>query len=120
MRLSIVSLTKGMEFVGDVVSKRQHYFVLRATSVYYVLSMSNTKVNSGNFNLVSKRAVDYLLKRLAGRKGVTAKSVHARTKRPRLLTTHLQVLNALYVMAAMGRAHIDRRVKGKALYFNVR
>ena len=62
MRLSIVSLTKGMEFVGDVVSKRQHYFVLRATSVYYVLSMSNTKVNSGNFNLVSKRAVDYLLK----------------------------------------------------------
>lgn len=120
MRLSIRSLTTGMDFVGDVVSKRQYYIVMQAKSVYYVLSMSNAKVNAGNFNLVSKRSVDYLLKRLAGRKGVTAKSVHSRTKRPRMLTTHLQVLNALYVIAAMGRAHIDRRVKSRSLHFNVR
>lgn len=120
MRLSIANLKKGLEFVGEVTSIRQHYMVMKSDKVYYVLSMSNAKPNSGNFNLIAVRAVEYLGKRLKGKRGVTTKSVFARTKRPRMLTTQMQVLNAFYVLVASGGAIIDGRRKGRTLYFNVR
>jgi hypothetical protein len=84
------------------------------------MSLSPSKKNAGNFNLVPVRAVDRLHTRLRGRQGVTSKAVHAASRDRRTFPTALFVLNALYVLVATGRASVDRRHHSKELYFNVR
>lgn len=120
MKLNVKSLTTGLEYHGQVDGKRQHYYVLSSPRQYFVMSLSRSKRSSGNFNLVSKTAVDRLFKRLRGQQGVTAKLVFARSRKPREIPSHLTALNMLYVMVATGRAVIDERHKSREIFFNVK
>ena len=119
MKLSVDSLTKGLEFHGEVQGKRQHYYVLSSPRQYFVMSVSLAKRDAGNFNLVSKTAVEALYRRLRGRRGVTARHVFDRSRKGRLVTSSLNALNMLYVMAATGRASIDAKRKTPQIFFNV-
>src|SRR5256712_12309493 len=65
MKLSVKSLTTGLTFHGEVHGKRQHYYVLSSARQYFVMSISNSKRDAGNFNLVGKAAVDRLYRRLS-------------------------------------------------------
>ncbi|MGH7263862.1 MAG: hypothetical protein ACREMB_03270 [Candidatus Rokuibacteriota bacterium] len=120
MKLNVKSLTTGLQFHGEVQGKRQHYYVLSIAQQYFVMSVSLTKRDAGNFNLVSKSAVDQLYRRLRGQKGVTAKVVFTRSKSRRLVPSRLAALNMLYVLVATGRAGIDQRHRSRELFFNVR
>lgn len=120
MKLSVRSLTTGLQFHGEVEGKRQHYYVLSSARQYFVMSLSRSKRDAGNFNLVSKSAVDQLYRRLRGQKGVTARLVFARSKSRRLVPSSLAALNMLYVLVATGRATIDQRHRSRELFFNVK
>jgi hypothetical protein len=121
MKLSVESLTTGLQFHGEVEGKRQHYYVLSSPRQYFVMSLSVRKRDAGNFNLVSRTAVDRVYRRLRGRQGLTAKAVFSRSKNRRSVPSHLAALNLLYVLVATGRAGIDQRYRSsRELFFNVR
>jgi hypothetical protein len=120
MKLSVKGLIKGLEYHGEVQGKRQHYYVLSSARQYFVMSASHSKRSSGNFNLVSRKAVDKLRRRLRGQQGLTAKIVFTRSRNRRLVPTRLAALNMLYVLVATGRASIDERHKSKEIFFNAK
>ena len=120
MKLSVTSLTRGLTFHGEVQGKRQHYYVLSSPHQYFVMSVSNSKRAAGNFNLVTKSAVDRLYRRLRGQQGLTARLVFDRTRSRRLLPSSLAALNMLYVLVATDRASIDQRHKSREIFFNMR
>jgi hypothetical protein len=120
MKLSLESLTTGLTFHGEVEGKRQHYYVLSNARQYFVMSLSASKRDAGNFNLVSKATVDRLYRRLRGRRGLTARRVFSRSKNRRFVPSPLAALNMLYVLVATGRASIDGRHKTRELFFNVK
>lgn len=120
MRLSVKSLTTGLHFHGEVQAKRQHYYILSGARQYFVMSVSISKRDAGNFNLVSTSAVDRLYRRLRGRQRLTAKVVFIRSRNRRLVPSHLAALNMLYVLVATGRASIDGRHRSRELFFNVK
>jgi len=118
MKLSVQSLTTGLEYHGEVEGKRQRYFVLSSARQYFVMSLSRSKRDSGNFNLVGKAAVERLYRRLRGKRGLTARLVYERSRRG--VPSALTALNMLYVLVATGRATIDRRrAAARELFFNV-
>ena len=120
MKLSVASLTTGLQFHGEVQGKRQHYYILSNPRQYFVMSISRSKRDAGNFNLVSKTAVEQLYRRLRGRRGLTARLVFDRSRKGRLVASSLAALNMLYVMAATGRASIDAKRKTPQIFFNVK
>lgn len=120
MKLNVKSLTTGLQFHGEVQGKRQHYYVLSSARQYFVMSVSRSKRDAGNFNLVGKSAVDGVYRRLRGRRGLTAKAVFTRSRNRRLVHSHLAALNMLYVLVATGRATIDNRHTSRELFFNVK
>ncbi len=120
MKLNVRSLTRGLAFHGEVQGKRQHYYVLSSARQYFVMSVSLAKRAAGNFNLVSRGAVDRLYRRLRGQQGLTAKLVFARSRNRRLVPTPLAALNMLYVLVATGRASIDERHRSREIFFNVK
>jgi hypothetical protein len=121
MKLSVDSLTTGLQFHGEVQGKRQHYYVLSSARQYFVMSLSRSKRDAGNFNLVSRPAVDQLHRRLRGRRGLTARQVYSRSKDRRAVPSALTALNMLYVLVATERAIIDpRRKAAREIFFNVK
>ncbi len=120
MKLGVESLTTGLTFHGEVQGKRQRYYVLSNARQYFVMSVSASKRDAGNFNLVGKSAVDRLSRRLRGRKGLTARLVYTRSRNRRLVRSPLAALNMLYILVATGRASIDQRHTSRELFFNVK
>lgn len=120
MQANIRSLAAGLQFRGEVSGMRQTYYVFEARRYYFVLSFSKSKRSSGNFNLVSARAVAYVRRNFAGRQDLTAKLLVARSRKPRLVGSALQALNILYVLVALGAAVRDERFRDRELHFNIR
>ena len=119
MKLNVKSLTKGLQFHGEVEGMRQHYYVLSSPRHYFVMSVSRAKRDAGNFNLVAAATVDRIHRRLRGRRGLTAKQVYTGTRNRRAVPSALVALNILYVLVATGHATIDRRKNSRELFFNV-
>ena len=120
LKLSVNSLTTGLTFHGEVQGKRQHYYILSSARQYFVMSVSSSKRDAGNFNLVSKSAVDRLYRRLRAQQGLTARHVFNRTRNRRLVPSSLAALNILYVLVATDRASIDMRHKTREIFFNMK
>src|SRR2546425_5071584 len=120
MKLSVDSLTTGLQFHGEVQGKRQHYYVLSSARQYFVMSLSLSKRDAGTFNLVSRWVVDRLHRGLRGGRGLTARLVFPRSKNRRAVPSPLAALNMLYVLVATGGAIIDpRRKSAREIFFNV-
>jgi hypothetical protein len=118
--MNIKKLTQGLSYSGEVEGKKQTYYIFAGGEFYLVMSFSATKPGAGNFNIVERDAVDYVLKRIAGLKGITSADVVEKAKKTRHAPTSLAALNILYVLVAMGHAKVDGRRVGQALYFNVK
>src|SRR2546428_14149932 len=118
MKLSVDSLTTGLQFHGEVQGKRQHYYVLSSARQYFVMSLSLSKRDAGNFNLVSRSVVDRLQRRLRGRRGPAARLLVNRAENRRAAASALAALNMLYAPGAKGPARTDpRRKAARASYF---
>jgi hypothetical protein len=120
--MNIRLLQRGLEYRGRVHAIRQSYHVFESAGYFLVLSFARARSRrgSGYFNLVDKAAVDYVLERLGGTRGVTANSVLAAARRTRHIPTRLLALNVLYVLVALGRATITRSGANRQLFFTVR
>src|SRR5438874_6367502 len=119
MKLDVKTLTRGLEFHGEVEGKRQRYFVLSSPRQYFVMSLSRSKRGAGNFNLVGKTVVERLHRRLRGRRNLTARIVYERSRRG--VPSALVALNMLYVLVATRRASIDSRpAAARQILLNVR
>ena len=117
--MNIRSLSSGLSFRGKVVGRRQTYYVFEGPKIILVFSFSRSKPKAGYFNAVSYEAVKYAVRLLKGKQGVTAQSLHKRSRKPRLVGSALEALNILYTLVATGRARIDRRYKTGQLFFNI-
>jgi hypothetical protein len=118
--MNIKSIASGLEYIDEVQSKRQTYYVFQGKRHYAVLSLSKSRRNAGNFNVVSLGAVEYIARRFAGKKKVTSKSVWKTAKKPQYVATSLEALTILYILVAAGKAKIDTRYQEKQLYFNIK
>jgi hypothetical protein len=108
-----------LEPVGGAEGLKQTYEVLRGKRDYIVGSLSRVKRHSGNFNIVSREAVEAARESFAGQEAVTSKMVRQRLARRGINIETLEALNVLYVLVALGQAKVDRRRSQHALFFNV-
>src|SRR3989442_7356873 len=107
MKLDVKTLTTGLQFHGEVEGKRQRYFVLSSARQYFVMSLSRSKRDAGNFNLVGKAVVEKLYRRLRGRRGLTARLVFERSQRG--VASAPVALHKLLMPVATGPDSIDQR-----------
>jgi hypothetical protein len=114
------SLADGLTYRGEMTAVRQTYYIFEARDYYFVMSFSGSKPHAGNFNIVGKKAVDYVFHRFSNEKNVTAKAVVKRSKRTKHAASSLVALNILYVLAATGVA--GHRVEGphRELRFSIK
>ena len=117
--MNIKSLSAGLSFRGNVVGRRQKYYIFEGKDSYFIFSFSRAKPKSGYFNMVSTEAVTYVERLARGEQGVTAQSLNKRSRKPKFIGSALEALNILYVLVAIGSAKIDHRHKDKQLFFNV-
>ena len=117
--MNIRSLGAGLTFRGRVEGQRQTYDVFEGKKFFFVCSFSRSKRKAGNFNIVDAEAVRYVQRLAGGEHGVTSRDLHERSRTPRHIGSPLEALNVLYVLVAIGGAKIDRRHKGKQLFFNI-
>lgn len=110
------SLFSSVRYRGLVRSAKRNYHVAEAIS-YYVL-LSPGKGDSGNFTVVPRKAVDYLAKRLGGKRSVTSADALAACRRSKFLRNRFAVLNALYALVGTKRARIAA-MTGQTLYFDI-
>jgi len=99
-----------------VASLRREYHVLEGATHYIVLSPS--RAGTGNYSVVPKSSVEYLLARVGGRRGISSTEIFDRCKRSSRFRDRFAVLNALYVLVALGAATIAKFAR--PLVFNVR
>jgi len=110
------SLFLNLTYRGRVRSLRRDYHVLEGSDQYVLLSPRTAA--GGNYSVVTKATVAYLVKRVGGKRSVTSADVWAACKRSRLLSDRFGVLHALYVLVAIKAATIVK--VGSPLFFNVR
>jgi hypothetical protein len=118
--MNLRSLASSLHYRGEVEGKRQTYSIFESKDYFFVMSLSRSKRNAGNFNVVSADAVEYVARRFGGRQDVTAKAVLKGSRTPRYVSSSLDALNILYVLVASGRARIDARFQTRELHFNVK
>jgi hypothetical protein len=110
------SLFLNLTYRGRVRSLRRDYHVLEGSDQYVLLSPRTAA--GGNYSVVTKATVAYLVKRVGGKRSVTSADVWAACKRSRRLSDRFAVLHALYVLVAIKAATIVK--VGSPLFFNVR
>jgi len=115
--MDITSLEKGLTFCGRVKAVRQTYYIFDARDCFLVMSLS--KPSAGNFNVVEKKAVQYVHNRFAGMRGVTSNAVVDRARRTTYAPSSLAALNILYVLVATRTARIEKQGQHQQLFFRV-
>src|SRR5262245_39672546 len=100
------SLFSALHYRGLVRSAKRNYHVAESGEHYVLFAPGSG--TSGNFTVVARKGVDYVVKRLGGRRAVTSAEAFATCKRSRFLTDRFAVLNALYVLVATKRARISK------------
>jgi hypothetical protein len=120
--MNIRKLQQGLKYRGRVEAVRQTYHVFEASDYFFVLSfaLSKARRGSGYFNVVNRRAVDYVQAHLGGKSGVTAKDAVTVARRTKHVPTSLLALNILYVLVGLGQARIMRAGEHRQLFFAVR
>ena len=104
------------EFIGEISGLRSTYYILR-TDKHYILITQSGPI-SGNFNFVTRRAVDSIQRRFGGQRGLTSAEI---LKRSSVVKDRFDVLRVLYVLEALGQA--KKRIAkppGRGFVFDIR
>jgi len=111
------SLFSNVRYRGLVRATRRHYHVFEGPQ-HFVLLSPGTDGNGGNYHVIERRALNYVLSRVGGSRSITTKGVRDATRRSKFLKDRFSVLNALYALAGLKKARITG-MKGQALVFAV-
>jgi hypothetical protein len=116
---SMVNDLRGSSYLGEVETLKQTYYVFQARKYFYLFTFSGAE--SGNFNCVNPEAVEYVQKKFQGKRGVTSTFVVEQSHKAQYIESNFDALHTLYVLVALRRARIDRRLSRKTqLVFNLR
>lgn len=115
--MKLKNMLGGMEYCGEVVAPKRTYSVFQNRIGYVLCSQKTYAVWEGDFVIVKRKQVEYLSRRLKGQAALTSTVIVERTRKANL--TRFDVLNAMYVLIALGRAKVDSRFKRRATHFNV-
>jgi hypothetical protein len=87
------------EFIGEVAGLRSTYYVLGTEKHFILITQSGPL--SGNFNFVTRRAVESVERRFGGKRGLTSAEI---LKRSSVVKERFDALRILYVLEALGQA----------------
>lgn len=85
-------------FVGQVSGLRNTYYVLATNKNYILVTLSGPL--AGNFNLVTRRAVEAVQRRFGGKKNLTSAEIMKKSR----IRDRFDVLRILYVLEALKQA----------------
>lgn len=111
------SFLSGLRYRGRVKSVKRVYHVLEG-SQGYVLFSPRPGEYGGNYSIVPTASLSYILKRLGGTKSISTGDAFASCKRSQRFPDRFSVLNAVYVLIALGKARISKR-QGRKLFFGI-
>jgi hypothetical protein len=111
------SFLTGLRYRGRIESVKRVYHVLEGSRGYVLISPRRGE-SGGNYSIVPTASLNYLLKRLGGRKSISTGDALAECKRSQHFPDRFSVLNAVYVLIALGKARISKR-QGQKLFFGI-
>ena len=110
------SLLPRLEYRGLVRAVKRDYHVLEAPQHYLVFSPKDD--SAGNYTIVPKKAVSFIVKKLGGTKSIPTADIFDACKGSMFFPDNFSVLNAVYAMTGAKRGSISKISKQK-LYFNI-
>ena len=110
------SFLPNLKYRGLVKAVVRDYHVLEGENHYMVLSPKDD--GTGNYTIVPKKAVKFIVKKLGGTKGVPTAEVFNDCCGSMYFPDHFSVLNALYALVGAKGAKISK-VVGKKLFWNI-
>ncbi|MBI3536542.1 MAG: hypothetical protein HY070_03110 [Chloroflexi bacterium] len=119
--MNIKNVFNDLKYLGEVEGQKQTYYVFSAPKHFLLCAYSKNQAESGNFNVVDSEAVAYVLKKFAGKYGITSSNVVEESRKPQFVRDRLSALNLLYILVALKKAKIDKRRKSNVgpTYFNL-
>ncbi len=111
------SLFSGLRYCSRVRSVRRDYHVFKGSRHYVVVSPKNGV--SGNYTVVTRAAINYIVKRLGGTKSISTPDAFEVCKRSKFLRDRFSFLNAMYTLVGIKAARITK-VVGQKLFFSIR
>jgi hypothetical protein len=96
---------------------KRDYHVLEGSRGYLLFSPRPDEFG-GNYSIVPTASLNYVLKRLGGRKSISTADGFAECKRSQGFPDRFSFLNAVYVLIALGKARISKR-QGQKLFFGI-
>lgn len=111
-------LLSRIRYRGLVRAVVRDYHVLEGPQHYLVFSPKSNGEWSGNFTVVPKKAVKFIVNKLGGTKAIATAEVFDACKGSMYFPDHFSVLNALYALIGIKGARISK-VAGKKLFFNI-
>jgi hypothetical protein len=120
--MKVRMLEHGLHYCGRAKGVRQTYHVFEAKDDYFVMSFARAKAKAGGgyFNVVSRKAVDFVRKRHGRAARLTARDVASKARRTKHFPTNLVALNVLYVLVALKKAAVVREGEHRQLFFSLR
>lgn len=116
--MDIAAIENGLRFRDLVYAVRQKYYVFEGDDLFLVLTYAEYK-RGGNYNIVSRSAVEYVHSRFTGQRSVTAKDVTETAKRTKHAPNALAALNVLYILVSVGSAKIEKQGAHQQLFFRI-
>lgn len=115
--MRIPNLFRGVRYVGKAEGDRRTYYVFESDVGYLVVAPNST--GSFNLNIVDGDTPEVIASAFGGKKLTTGRLKRS-GRRPDLFGGPFASLNALYVMAALGRARKLKQRDGKAMVFRIK
>jgi hypothetical protein len=119
-KAQIEVLLNNLAFIDRVESLKTTYYVFKGEIDYVIVSYRDAKYRSGSFNIVSSDMLVRIRNTFSGKQRLTRREIEEHRKMKRF-AGKFDVLQALYVLVALGDAKLDRRSpKSRTLYFNIK
>lgn len=111
------SLFSNVRYRGLVRAAKRVYHVFEGPR-HFVLLSPGVDGDGGNYHVVQRQTLNYVLSRVGGSRSITAREVFDTCRRSKFLRDRFAVLNALYALAGVKKVRITG-MKGQALVFSI-
>jgi len=111
------SLFSNVRYRGLVHAPKRAYHVFEGPQ-HFVLLSPGSDPRGGNYHVIERHALNFVLSHVGGTRSVTATQVLDACRRSKFLRDRFSVLNTLYALVGIKKARITG-MKGQALVFSV-
>ena len=111
------SLFTNLKYRALVRSAKRNYHVLESSDFFVLISPQSQ--DKGNYQIVNRKALNYVLRELGGSRKITSGGVLEACRRSKFLKDRFSALNTLYALVGIKKAEIIG-TDGRALAFSIR